>query len=457
MAHLSIVGMGYVGLPLALAFDAEGHDVVGFDTDARKVARFRRGEDPTSEVGSDAIDRSDITFTTSESEIESSDYYVITVPTPIDESGAPDLAFIEAAGETVGATLSDGSTVVLESTVYPGATREVLLPVLEEKSGKTAGTEFYLGYSPERLVPGNAAKGLSDIVKIVSGHDEVALERLRALYGDVVDAGLHPAPSMEVAEAAKCLENTQRDLNIALMNEFAFGCRQLDHPIDARDVIDAASTKWNFHEYHPGTVGGHCIPVDPNYLIWQFEQHGFDSELIRTARSVNDEFATQMATAAIEALGERAQTLNREYETINADGGQVPDGSGPTAVTVPQFPDDGPRLLVLGFAYKPGTTDVRSPVLRDAIEQLQEVVEVVGVDPHISNEAVRNDFDVPVQESLSVDDFDGLLLSTPHDAFRSLDLGAIRDRMNELPVLVDVTGTYDSDEAAEHGFIYRGI
>jgi len=449
--------MGYVGLPLALAFDAEGHDVVGFDTDPRKVDRFRHGEDPTSEVGSDAIDRSDITFTTSESEIESSDYYVITVPTPIDESGVPELAFIEAAGETVGDTLTDGSTVVLESTVFPGATRDILLPVLEDSSGKSAGSDFYLGYSPERIVPGNAAKGLADIVKIGSGHDEVALEQLRSLYGDIVDAGLHPAPSMEVAEAAKCLENTQRDLNIALMNEFAFGCRRLDYPIDARDVIEAASTKWNFHEYHPGPVGGHCIPVDPNYLVWQFERHDFDAELIRTARSVNDEFAAQMTTATIDALDERARTLNPEYEAINADGGQLPDGSGPHAETVSQFSDDDPRLLVLGFAYKPNTTDSRSPVLRDAIDQLQDVVDVVGVDPCVPNDALRTDFDVAVQEELSVADFDGLLLSTPHDAFTSLDLRAIRDSMNELPVLVDVTGTYESEEATEHGFIYRGL
>ena len=457
MAHLSIVGMGYVGLPLALAFDAEGHDVVGFDTDERKIERFRDGEDPTDEVDSDAVRRSDIRFTASESEIEASDYYIITVPTPIDESGQPDLSYVEAAGETVGESLTDGSTVILESTVYPGATREVLLPVVEAASGLKAGEDFSVGYSPERLVPGNAEKGLADIVKIVSGYDDTALDRLSTLYGDIIDAGLHHAPTMETAEAAKCLENTQRDVNIALMNEFAFGCRQLDLPIDARDVIEAAATKWNFHEYHPGSVGGHCIPVDPNYLIWKFEQHGFESELMRSARTVNNEFASEMVTTTVNALRTRTQILERAPETVNADGGQVAAAGGETQLEWVESAHDTPRLLVLGFAYKANTTDIRSPVLKSAVEKLQEVADVVGVDPHVPNEKVRNVFDVPVQDGLAVEDFDGLLLTTPHDRFTSLDLDTLGDRMNEFPVLVDVTGTYEDDEAADNGFIFRGL
>ncbi len=457
MAHLSIVGMGYVGLPLALAFDAEGHDVVGFDTDEEKTARFRDGEDPTDEVDPAAVSRSDIRFTTSPGEIKDSDYYVITVPTPIDEDGRPDLSYVEAAGETVGNSLTDGSTVVLESTVYPGATRETLLPVLEAASGLKPGTDFFIGYSPERIVPGNAEKGLADIVKIVSGYDDAALERLCALYGDIVDAGLHRAPTMETAEAAKCLENTQRDVNIALMNEFAFGCQQLDLPIDAREVIAAAGTKWNFHEYHPGSVGGHCIPVDPNYLIWQFEQHGFDSTLMRAARTVNDEFASQMVTTTLDALTEQARRLERNHEAVNTDGGQVAGHGDSDVGMVSRSAEDTPRLLVLGFAYKANTTDIRSPVLKDAIEQLQTAVDVVGVDPHVPNERVRRDFDIPVQEELSASGFDVMLLATPHDRFTSLDLDALSSDMNDPPVLVDVTGTYDDEEAAKHGFIYRGL
>ncbi|WP_262177318.1 nucleotide sugar dehydrogenase [Haloarcula laminariae] len=455
MAHLSIVGMGYVGLPLALAFDEAGHDVVGLDTDEEKTARFRDGEDPTDEVGSEAVDRSDIRFTTSTGEIEASDYYVITVPTPIDEEGRPDLSFVESAGKTVGESLTDGSTVVLESTVYPGATRERLVPVLEAASGLAVGEDFFVGYSPERIVPGNGDRGLSDIVKIVSGYDDTALERLCALYGDIVDAGLHRAQTMETAEAAKCLENTQRDVNIALMNEFAYGCQQLGLPIDAREVIEAAATKWNFHEYHPGSVGGHCIPVDPNYLIWKFEQHGFESELMRAARTVNGEFASQMVTATLDALTERTRIQDREREAVNTDGGQVADGVG--VETALQSTDGTPRLLVLGFAYKANTTDTRSPVLKDAIEQLRTAVDVVGVDPHVPNERVRRDFDIPVQTELSASGFDGVLLATPHDQFTSLDLDALSSEMNDPPVLVDVTGTYGDEEAAEHGFIYRGL
>jgi len=457
MAHLSIVGMGYVGLPLALAFDAEGHDVVGFDTNEQKIERFRDGEDPTDEVDSATITGSDIRFTASTSEIEASDYYVITVPTPIDEAGKPDLSYVEAAGETVGDKLTDVSTVILESTVYPGATREVLIPVLEAASGMAVGDDFSVGYSPERLVPGNAEKGLSDIVKIVSGYDDPALESLCTLYGDIVDAGLHRAPTIETAEAAKCLENTQRDVNIALMNEFAFGCRQLDLPIDARDVIDAAATKWNFHEYHPGSVGGHCIPVDPNYLIWKFEQRGFDSELMRAARTVNNEFANQIVTTTVDALEVRARILDRAVETVNADGGQVAGDSTADGDTLLESPGGTPRLLVLGFAYKANTTDIRSPVLKSAVEQLEPVADVVGVDPHVPKEELRRVFQIPVQDELAVGDFDGLLLTTAHDRFTSLDLETLGERMNEFPVLVDMTGTYEDDEAAEHGFIYRGI
>ncbi|WP_254272298.1 nucleotide sugar dehydrogenase [Haloarcula marina] len=446
MTSVSIVGMGYVGLPLGLSLDAEGYDVVGYDTDEQKVEAFNRGDDPTTEVGSEAVRRSNITFTADQRTIASSDYYIITVPTPIDETGRPDLSFVEAAGETVGNHLTEGSTVVLESTVFPGATREVLLPALERESGRVAGEGFFVGYSPERIVPGNSAKDIEDIVKIVSGHDETALNRLRSLYDDIVDAGIHTTRTMEIAEAAKCLENTQRDVNIALMNEFALGCQQVDIPIDAREVIDAASTKWNFHEYHPGSVGGHCIPVDPKYLIWKFEQHGFEFSVMRAAREVNSDFAAHIARITTNGLTERMQILDAEPEAVNADGGQLSESK-----------NSSPRILVLGLAYKPNTTDIRSPVLKDAIDRLQDIGEVVGIDPHAPNEEIRSNFDITVQDELSVEDFDALLVTTPHDQFKSLDLGALSGEMNELPLMVDVTGTYDYEEAIEQGFLYRGL
>lgn len=440
--------MGYVGLPLGLSFDSEGYDVVGYDTDERKIRALNRGTDPMGEVGDDAIERSDVSFTDDVSEIEPSEYYGIAVPTPVDESGRPDLSFIEAAGETVGRHLVEGSTVVLESTVYPGATRNVLVPTIERESGLAAGRGFYVGYSPERAVPGDPDRGLRNVVKLVSGLNEPSLRRIRELYDDVVDAGTYPVPTMETAEAAKCLENTQRDVNIALVNEFAMGCRALDVPIDPRDVIEAASTKWNFHEYRPGLVGGHCIPVDPYYLIWKFEQQGFTADVMETARKTNDRIAAHVVELVTEALAERARVLDRRTATVGEPGEQL----------LAESPDRHPKLLLLGVAYKPNTNDIRSPVLGDIVERLSaENVDVAGYDPLASDDDIREQFDVPVRETLSGEDVDVLLLGTSHDRFRSLDLAAIHGEMNERPALVDVTGTVDRIEAAEHGFIYREL
>jgi UDP-N-acetyl-D-galactosamine dehydrogenase len=467
MVSLSIVGMGYVGLPLGLAFDAEGYDVVGYDTDSRRIESYKRGEDPTGEPGRHAVRQSDLTFTNNPKDIESSDYYIITVPTPFDDNGHPDLSHVKDAGRTVGEYLTTDSTVGLESTVYPGATREVLLPVLETASGKTAGEGFYLGYSPERIVPGNPDRNIGDIVKIVSGHDETALDRLSSIYDDIIDAGVYAVPTIETAEAAKCLENTQRDVNIALMNEFALGCHTTDLQMNARDVIDAASTKWNFHEYHPGIVGGHCIPIDPNYLIWQFDQYGFDSRVMRSARSINNSVARFISNVTIEALVERMHKLESESAAVRVTGGidenravgEVQQGTliDETSHLLSETEDDRPRLLVLGFAYKANTTDVRSPVLEETVDQIRDFVEVAGIDPHVPNERIRNGFDVPVQEEGSFADFDALLLSTSHDCFTSLDLGTVSSDMNEWPVLVDVTGTFDRKQATENGFIFREL
>lgn len=461
MSIVSVVGMGYVGVPLAIAFDSEGYDVLGFDNNGQKIRDFQYNMDPTGEVGSKAIRQSEIAFTTDLADIESGDYYLITVPTPIDENGRPDLSYVEAAGETVGSVLSEGATVVLESTVYPGATRERLLPILERNSEKTVGEDFYLGYSPERINPANSNRGLRDIVKIVSGYDETARDRLSALYDDIIEAGVHVAPTMETAEAAKCLENTQRDVNIALMNEFAFGCHHVDLPMAAREVIEAASTKWNFHEYHPGSVGGHCIPVDPTYLIWKFGEHGFQSRLMETARAVNKAFADHVSRLTTTALAERMDMLEQRVGTDTNKKIADSDGTCTTRTNGGQnLAENGyekPRLLVLGFAYKPHTTDIRSPVIETIVDQLRDTVDIVGVDPYASNEEIRSRFEIPVQDELSVANFDALLLTTSHERLRSLDLETVGSRMNDLPVLVDVTGTYYDEEAVENGFLYRGI
>ncbi|MFC4438550.1 MULTISPECIES: nucleotide sugar dehydrogenase [Natrialbaceae] len=424
-ARICVVGLGYVGLPLAHAFDAAGHDVHGVDIDPEKVATLEAGTDPTGDIGDDAIADSEIEFTTESSVIAEAEYVVVAVPTPVDDLEKPDLGLVESAGRTIGEQLEPGTTVVLESTVYPGATREVFVPALEEASGLEAGVEFGVGYSPERMVPGDEEHGLANVVKIVSALTDETLTEIVDLYESVVDAGLHEAPTVETAEAAKCVENTQRDLNIALVNELAIACDHLE--LDTEAVLEAAGTKWNFHDYRPGLVGGHCIPVDPFYLIHESEQKGFDPELIRKAREVNEYVPTHVAEQTIKALNESEKILKHS------------------------------RVLVLGLAYKPDVDDIRTSAIGGVIDDLQEYgIEVVGFDPHADDAAMRDEFGIDVQEELDVAGFDGLVVGTPHSEFHGLPFGDLAHEMAADPVCVDIDGTFE-EAATEHDFTYRRL
>jgi UDP-N-acetyl-D-galactosamine dehydrogenase len=423
--QICVVGQGYVGLPLAIAFDEENHDVVGFDIDESKIERLSNGVDTTGDLSDARIARSDVEFTTDAEMIGEADYVIITVPTPVDEMNNPDLGFVEAAGETVAPHLSEDTTVVLESTVYPGVTREVLGPVLEEESGLTVGEELSLGYSPERLAPGTE-RTVRDVKKIVSGSDEETLDELAELYGSIVDAGVYPAPSLEVAEAAKVTENVQRDVNIALMNELSIICEHLN--VDTQEVLEAAGTKWNFHDYRPGLVGGHCIPVDPNYLAHGAQRAGYEPKLITQSREVNERMPKHTAELALKAL--------------NNQGKRLCDS----------------RLLVLGLAYKPNVGDIRTSEVRGVIEALQEYdVEVEGYDPYADDEASEEYFGVDMQEEMTLDGFDGVVLATPHDEFENLDLRAVADALDADPVLVDVMGVLSEGRARSLGFEYNRL
>ncbi|WIV68835.1 nucleotide sugar dehydrogenase [Natrialbaceae archaeon AArc-T1-2] len=424
-ATICVVGLGYVGLPLAHAFDGEGYDVRGIDVDPEKVETLEDGTDPTGDVGDEAIASSAIEFTTDAAAISEAEYVIVAVPTPVDDLEKPDLGLVESAGRTVGEQIEPGTTVVLESTVYPGATREVFVPAIEEASGLAAGEEFGVGYSPERMVPGDEEHGLRNVVKIVSGLDEETLEDLASLYETVVDAGVHRAPTIEAAEAAKCVENTQRDLNIALVNELAIACDHLD--LDTEAVLEAAGTKWNFHDYRPGLVGGHCIPVDPFYLIYESKQNGFEPELIEKAREVNEYVPTHVAKQTIKALNESGKVLKDS------------------------------RVLVLGLAYKPDVDDIRTSAIDGVIDHLREYdVEVVGFDPHADDDQMRAEFGIEVQQELDVDGFDGLVIGTPHSEFHGLNFADLRYDMRSDPVLVDVDGTFET-AALENGFTYRKL
>jgi UDP-N-acetyl-D-galactosamine dehydrogenase len=314
---VGVVGLGYVGLRLAHAFDEEGYTVHGFDVNERKVRTLREGDDPTRELDAETLARSSVSYTADPAQLEACEFILLAVPTPVDTSNRPNLDAVEAAGRTVGEHMATGTTVVLESTVYPGATRDTLMPVLESASGMPAGEEFFVGYSPERITPGEDGREFRDIVKVVSGQDDRTAQRLRQLYQRLIDVEVHVAPTIEAAEAAKCLENVQRDLNIGLLNEFAIACSETRLDIDSQAVLAAAETKWNFHRYRPGLVGGHCLPVDPYFIIDQFERNGYVLELPRVARHVNERVPRHLVARLADALERRLATRHDIDVTVD--------------------------------------------------------------------------------------------------------------------------------------------
>ncbi|MFA9501775.1 nucleotide sugar dehydrogenase [Natrinema sp. H-ect1] len=425
-ATICVVGLGYVGLPLAVGFAQSDYRVIGYDVDDVTVGRLQEGVDTTGDLPDEAIQDGDISYTTDATSIAEADYVIIAVPTPIDDDERPDLGYVESAAATVGSKMEPGTTVVLESTVYPGTTREVLAPALEDASGLTAGTDFFVGYSPERATPGDDEHGLADVVKVVSAQNEKVLEDLATLYESVVDAGVHPAPSIEVAEACKVVENAQRDLNIAFVNELSMALDNMD--IDGRAVLEAAGTKWNFHDYRPGLVGGHCIPVDPYFFAYRSAREGFDPELMQTSRQVNESVPDHVAELTIKALNQSHKTLRES------------------------------RVLVLGLAYKAGVGDIRSSKIDAVIDALQEYdIDIAGYDPFADGDAARESFGIEVQEQLAFEGFDAVVLATPHAEFEQLDLESVARKLTDDPALIDVTGTVGEDAAVDAGFVYRGL
>ena len=411
---ICVVGLGYVGLPLTVGFDEAGHDVRGYDISPSTIAQLEDGEDPTGDVGDEAVRKSAIEFDTDPSVIEGADVVVVTVPTPVTDENDPNLDFVEAAAETVGEHLSEGATIVLESTVFPGATREVLAPAIEEASGFALGEEFTVGYSPERLVPGDDAHSLENVVKIVSGSDDETLTELVELYESIVDAGVHEAPSLEVAEAAKCIENVQRDVNIALINELSVACDRLG--VDSNAVLEAAGTKWNFHDYRPGLVGGHCIPVDPFFFIYQSKKNGFDPQLIETAREVNEYMPKHVAKKTIKGLNRAGNVLQES------------------------------RVLILGLTYKPNVEDIRTSAIDGTIQHLREFdVDVVGHDPHAADDALRGEFEIEVASELTFEEYDAVILGAAHDEYDGLDLERVVSEMRGEAVVVDSEGAFERD------------
>lgn len=441
MTRIGIVGLGYAGLPLALAFAHDGIPVTGYDIDEERVETLRRGDDPLGE-GLETKTPC-ITYTAAPRRLSACDVVFVTVPTPVTAGGDPDTSALRSAGRTIGANLRRGALVALRSTVYPGGTHGEFVPCVERASGWTAGEEFGVGYAPERMSPGDDAHAFSTIAKVVAAEDETHRQTLVDLFERVVEGPVLSVSSIEACEAAKCLENVQRDVNIALMNEFAMACDRLPE-VDPGTAIEAAETKWNFHSYRPGMVDGHCVPVDPQYLAHRFEEAGHSPTLIRTAREVNDRVATHVAELVSEAVSRRSGVA-----TATTDGGSVVDGDAT---------DRRGRVLAMGLAYKPDVADLRAPTTGKAIAELgNRGFDVVGYDPHVDPDAAAARFDIPVRESLDATGFDAVVVFTGHSAFGDLDVGRLAGAMNDRPALIDVSGTVDESAARDHGFTYRGF
>jgi len=418
--------MGYVGLPLAVEFDREGFEIIGYDIDPEKVSQLESSLDPTNELGDQVIEKSSIRFTTDETSIKQAKYVLVAVPTPIDDLKNPNLKHVESAAETIGKNLQPGAIVVLESTVYPGATREILADTIEKESGSSAGTDFYVGYSPERMVPGDDQHGIRNVVKIVSAQNETVRAELAELYGEIVDVGIHEAPEIEVAEAAKAIENIQRDVNIALMNELAIACHSIG--LDTHDVLEAAGTKWNFHNYQQGLVGGHCIPVDPFFMIYESERNGYTPKLIEQAREINEYIPKHIADLTLRGLNDCGKVLRDS------------------------------TVLVLGLSYKPGVADIRTSVVGDTIKRLQEYgVKVIGTDPYADKTMAENQFEIEIQSSPSFDDVDAVLLATPHEPYQMIDYVTKTEKMASPALLVDIDGVLDWNQFKSSEIEYRRI
>jgi len=402
-----VIGLGYVGLPVALAFARQFPGTIGFDTDDRRVAELRRGHDRTGEQDEDTLRRSSLRMTSDPAELRGCTFYVVAVRTPVDRQNHPDLSSLVRASETVGRALARGAVIVYESTVYPGVTEDICGPVLERESGLRAGTDFTLGYSPERINPGDREHTLERITKVVSGQDAPTLDRVAEAYGRIVTAGVYRAPSIQVAEAAKAIENTQRDLNIALMNEIALICDRLG--IRTADVLAAARTKWNFLPFTPGLVGGHCIGVDPYYLTTRAEQLGYQPEVILAGRRINNRMGEYVAAKLVKML-------------VNAD-----------------KPVKDARVGILGLTFKENVSDLRNSRVPDIVRELGQFgIRPLVHDPLAEPDHAMDEYGISLRPLDELRDLDGLILAVPHALY--LDEGPARvvERLKRGGGLVDV-------------------
>lgn len=444
---VSLVGLGYVGMPIAVAF-AKKVDVIGFDVNKTKINLYKSGVDPTKEVGNEAIKNTTVEFTSDESKLREAKFHIVAVPTPVNDDHTPDLTPVESASRTLGRNLTKGSIIVYESTVYPGVTEEICVPILEKESGLKCGVDFKVGYSPERINPGDKVHRLETIVKVVSGMDEETLNTVAKVYELVVDAGVHRAETIKVAEAAKVIENSQRDINIAFMNELSIIFNKMG--IDTKAVLEAAGTKWNFLKFYPGLVGGHCIGIDPYYLTYKAEQMGYHSQIILSGRKINDDMGKYVAENVVKNM-------------IRADK-QI----------------KGATVAIFGVTFKENCPDVRNTKVIDIINELEEYgIEVKIVDPVADQEDLWQGYRIVSCKTEEITDIDAIIFAVPHEEFKTIKLQDLNrmfrrpnnvntDLMSEVAatvetsedtkannnVLIDVKGMFNREEAEDMGYLY---
>ena len=411
---LSLVGLGYVGMPIAVEFAKKGINVIGFDLNKAKIELYKNGIDPTKEVGDEAIKATTVEFTSDEKDLRRAKFHIVAVPTPVNTDHTPDLTPVIGASQILGRNLTKGSIVVYESTVYPGCTEDVCIPILERESGLKCGVDFKIGYSPERINPGDKVHRLQNIHKIVSGMDAESLEEIKNVYNIVIEVGTYPVSNIRTAEAVKVVENSQRDINIAFMNELAMVFDKMD--IDTNEVVDGMNTKWNALGFRPGLVGGHCIGVDPYYFTYQAEKLGYHSQIILNGRIVNDNMGKYVADATIK-------------EMIKA--GKAPKKS---------------KVVILGLTFKENCPDTRNSKVDDIIKRLNEYeIEPAVVDPWASERDAMQEYGVTLTKLEDVRDADCIIVAVAHDAFKKVSLEELSEKYKRgvIKILIDVKGLYN--------------
>lgn len=422
--NMSLVGLGYVGMPIAVAFAKKGLNVIGFDLNSSKIDLYKNGIDPTKEVGDEAIKTTTVQFTSNEEYLKKAKFHIVAVPTPVNTDHTPDLTPVIGASEIIGRNLVPGSIVVYESTVYPGCTEDVCIPILEKESGLKCGVDFKIGYSPERINPGDKVHRLENIHKIVSGMDKESLEEIKNVYDIVIEVGTHQVSNIKTAEAVKVVENSQRDINIAFMNELAMVFDRMG--IDTNEVVDGMNTKWNALGFRPGLVGGHCIGVDPYYFTYEAEKLGYHSQIILNGRIVNDNMGKYVADAAIKKM---------------IEAGQAPKNS---------------KVVILGLTFKENCPDTRNSKVNDIIKRLNEYgITPVVVDPWSYERDAMHEYGVTLTKMEDVKDADCVIVAVAHNEFKALTLDDIKKLYkigaDEEKVLIDVKGLYKVDDLNASG------